>query len=362
MITNQIIASSIDELSSITKKSLLVFESGGRKIAGGDKSPDKKHIESFISSEADSQTVGNWRLFKVYDDEEALYVVASEGTDEDSYTVGRIAVSQLQALITAYKEKMDRDGFFQNLLLDNLLMVDIINRAKKLKIEALCPRVVYLVNIKNDTDGIAAKLLKEMFTKATGDAVTNVDGDTLVLVKNIQDGDSVMEADELEEIANQIVSMIGTEGMLSARVAYGSVAADLQSVSRSYKEAKVALDVGSIFYADKNVTAYTKLGIGRLIYQLPENLCHMFIDEVLGDEMPAELDEETIATLDKFFENNLNVSETSRQLFVHRNTLVYRIDKVQRAIGLDLRNFDDALTFKIAMMVQRYLEYKEKNQ
>ena len=163
-------------------------------------------------------------------------------------------------------------------------------------------------------------------------------------------------------IANTIVAMMNAEAMMNVRVAFGTVVSELKDVSKSYKEAKLALDVGKIFYAEKNVVAYSTLGIGRLIYQLPINLCKIFIEEIFGDNVPDDLDEETLNTINKFFENNLNVSETSRQLFVHRNTLVYRIEKLEKSTGLDLRNFDDALTFKIALMVVNYMKYLNNNE
>lgn len=158
-----------------------------------------------------------------------------------------------------------------------------------------------------------------------------------------------------------IIDMLNTEAMTNVRVAYGTIVDDLKEVSRSYKEAKMALDVGNIFYSDKNVIAYNNLGIGRLIYQLPVQLCSLFIQESFGELSLEDFDEETITTIVKFFENSLNVSETSRQLFIHRNTLVYRLDKIQKSIGLDLRNFDDAITFKIAYMVSKYMKYMENN-
>ena len=153
--------------------------------------------------------------------------------------------------------------------------------------------------------------------------------------------------------------MMSTESMMNVRVAYGTVVQELKDVSKSYKEAMMALDVGKIFYSDKHVIAYSNLGIGRLIYQLPMPLCKMFIKEIFSDKSPNEFDEETLTTINKFFENSLNVSETSRQLYIHRNTLVYRLDKLQKSTGLDLRVFDDAITFKIALMVVKYMNYLE---
>ena len=168
---------------------------------------------------------------------------------------------------------------------------------------------------------------------------------------------SVNAYEEVEQTAQVIVDMLNSEAMLVAKVAYGTIVGELKEVSKSYKESKMALDVGKIFYSEKSITAYNTLGIGRLIYQLPINLCRIFIKEIFGDSIPEELDDELLTTVQKFFDNNLNVSETSRQLFVHRNTLVYRLEKLHQSTGLDIRTFDDALTFKIALMVVNYMKY-----
>ena len=298
-------------------------------------------------------------LLKIRDEAELLYVLVARGMTDDVYMVGKIAVSQIQNLIIAYKERFDRNNFFQNLLLDNLLLVDIYNRAKKLHVEVSCPRAVYLIETKDEKDGIVSEVLKSMFTPQAGDYVTAVDESSLILIKSVE---NTTTPQALHELAETIVAMMNAEALLDVKVAYGTVVQELKDVSKSYKEAKMALDVGKIFYAEKKVIAYSTLGIGRLIYQLPVNLCKIFIEEIFGDNVPYDLDEETLNTLNKFFENNLNVSETSRQLFVHRNTLVYRIEKIQKSTGLDLRSFDDALTFKIALMVVNYMKYLDNQE
>lgn len=239
------------------------------------------------------------------------------------------------------------------------MLVDIYNRAKKLHVEVSCPRAVYLIETKDEKDGIVSEVLKGMFSPQTGDYVTAVDESSLILIKSVE---STTTPEILHELAETIVAMMNAEALLDVKVAYGTVVQELKDVSKSYKEAKMALDVGKIFYAEKKVIAYSTLGIGRLIYQLPVNLCKIFIEEIFGDNVPMDLDEETLNTLNKFFENNLNVSETSRQLFVHRNTLVYRIEKIQKSTGLDLRSFDDALTFKIALMVVNYMKYLDNQE
>lgn len=356
MISSQTIKASIEELSAISKIDIAVWDLEGKEVAATfeTKEISPALITGFVNSPADSQVIGMHHLLKVLDEETPLFVLDAKGGGEDSYMIGRIAVSQLQHLIIAYKERYDRNNFFQNLLLDNMLLVDIYNRAKKLHIEAALPRAVFLIETDKDKDTTAMELLNGMFSVQSGDYITAVDESNVILIKALAPEDG---GGRLEQIAQTITDMMNMEAMLNVRVAYGTIVKELKEVSKSYKEAKMALDVGKIFYAEKKVTAYSTLGIGRLIYQLPVNLCRIFIDEIFGSNVPAELDDETLVTINKFFENNLNVSETSRQLFVHRNTLVYRIEKLQKSTGLDIRVFDDALTFKIALMVVNYMRY-----
>lgn len=356
MISSQTIQTSIDELRAITKVDLSVYDLTGMVVASTmDMSEITMNLVSgFANSPADSQVIGPHHLLKILDEGELLYVLVARGASDDVYMVGKIAVCQIQNLAIAYKERFDRNNFFQNLLLDNLLLVDIYNRAKKLHIEVTTPRAVFLVETRMEKDGIVTELLKGMFSSQTGDYITAVDESSVILIKSLEPDQGY---DYMTEVAETIVGMMNAEAMLNVKVAFGTIVQELKDVSKSYKEAKMALDVGKIFYAEKNVVAYSTLGIGRLIYQLPINLCKIFIEEIFGDNVPSDLDDETLTTINKFFENNLNVSETSRQLFVHRNTLVYRIEKIQKSTGLDLRNFDDALTFKIALMVVNYMKY-----
>jgi len=361
MISSQTIQTSLDELKAITKVDLSVYDLTGMVVATTMETNEISGdlISGFAYSPADSQVIGANHLLKILDDGEVLYLLVARGTNDDVYMVGKIAVCQIQNLIIAYKERYDRNNFFQNLLLDNLLLVDIYNRAKKLHIEVNMPRAVYLVETQNEKDSFATELLKGMFSSQAGDYITAVDEHSVILIKALE-ADSSQET--LQNTADTIVALMNAEAMTNVRVAYGTVVQELKDVSKSYKEAKMALDVGKIFYAERYVMAYSSLGIGRLIYQLPVNLCKIFIDEIFGDNVLDDLDEETLVTLNKFFENNLNVSETSRQLFVHRNTLVYRLEKIQRSTGLDVRNFDDALTFKIALMVVNYMKYLDEQE
>jgi len=361
MISSQVIQTSIDELRAITKVDIYVYDTDGMRVAATEETSElsRNIITGFVTSPADSQVVGGYHFLKIMDDGDVVYILAARGGNDDAYMIGKIAVSQIQNLIIAYKERFDRNSFFQNLLLDNLLLVDIYNRAQKLHVEVEVPRVVYVIETKLEKDSGAMELLKSLFTGQNGDYITAVDEKHVILIKTLDRDDT---PEMLEQTAQTIVDMLNCEAMLKVRVAYGTVVRELREVSKSYKEATMAMDVGKIFYAQKNVIAYSMLGIGRLIYQLPVNLCRIFIDEIFGGNQVFELDDETLITINKFFENNLNVSETSRQLFIHRNTLVYRIEKLQKATGLDIRTFDDALTFKIAMMVANYMKYLDSQE
>lgn len=360
MISNQILQSTIDGLKNITRKDLSVVEKEGKVIATTEENMIGRQIdaiENFVGSQADSQLILGYQYFKVYDNGIPEYVIQVKGEDEDGYRIGKIAAFQIQSLLVAYKERYDKDNFIKNLLLDNLLLVDIYSRAKKLHIENNIRRIVYLIETNIDKDMNIVEIVRSIFPAKTKDFVTAVDEHSIILVKELREKETM---DEIEKIAKMISDTLSTELNVKVYISIGTVVSDLKDVSRSYKEAKMALEVGKIFENEKLIVNYKKLGIGRLIYQLPLSLCKMFIKEVLHGLTMDDFDEETLATVNKFFENNLNVSETSRQLYIHRNTLVYRLDKLQKMTGLDLRNFDDAIIFKITLMVSKYMMYMDK--
>ena len=359
MISNQVIQATIEELRSITKIDLCVTETDGNTAASTFELENisQEMIRTFAQSPAEGQSLQGCHFFKVYDEGVLAYILLAKGSGEDAYMIGKVAVSELQNLIVAYKERFDRNNFIQNLLLDNLLLVDIYSQAKKLHIETEAVRVVYLVETRDEKDAMALEAVRSVFAPRSQDVITAVDQKNIVVVKAVGEQDTY---ETLEEIAGMLANMLNTEDAERVRVSYGTMVGQLKDVSKSYKEAKMAMEVGRIFYPEKTVTASHTLGIGRLIYQLPLPLCEMFMKEIFGENLPDTFDEETLTTIEKFFENNLNVSETARQLFVHRNTLVYRLEKLQKTTGLDIRVFEDALTFKIALMVASYMKYLDR--
>ena len=358
MISNQILQSTIEGLKGISRIDFCVTDSEGNILAATyqDQEIGYSDILSFAQSQADSQVVRGYQFFKVYDENRLEYIVIVTGPNEDAYMIGKMAAFQIQGLMVAYKERFDKDNFIKNLLLDNLLLVDIYNRAKKLHIDIESKRVVFILEMQQGKDLNMLETVKNVFHGKQGDFITAVDEKSIIIVKEVGAGDGY---EQMHKIARSILDVVKRNANMNIHVAYGTIVKELKEVSRSYKEARMALDVGKIFFSDKEIIAYSSLGIGRLIYQLPIPLCKMFIREIFENKSPDDFDEETITTINKFFENSLNVSETSRQLYIHRNTLVYRLDKLQKTTGLDLRVFEDAITFKIAMMVVKYMKYME---
>ena len=357
MISNQVLQNTLEGLKEISRTEFCIIDTEGKLLATTfpDFEVQVTDIQAFVGSQADSQLVKGYQYFKVCDDYRLEYILVAHGDDEDTYMVGKLAAFQIQNLIVAYKERFDKDSFIKNLLLDNLLLVDIYNRAKKLHIDADVRRVVMMLEMEQEQEHSSIEIVKSAFGSKSQDFITAVDERSVIIVKELEDGEGY---EEMDRLAHAILDTLGMNDG-SIHMAYGTIVHELKEVSRSYKEARMALDVGKIFFSDREVIAYSSLGIGRLIYQLPIPLCKMFIKEIFDGKSPDDFDEETLVTIDKFFENSLNVSETSRQLYIHRNTLVYRLDKLQKSTGLDLRIFEDAITFKIALMVVRYMKYME---
>ena len=334
----------------------LLSEDNSVFVATGERRiPSAGKLEDFRNGDALCTANASCCLYKVMDRDELLYILIVWGSGESTSTIGELAVCQIRSLIEAYSEKNDKNAFMQKLLLGSYSEVEAFNRAKKLHISSSCQRAVFLVETRQAGDEHALTMIRNIFSARTHDFITSVDDKGIIIVRELV---STETYENLEATAHMLVDMLGAEAMTQAWVAYSNVANGLRDLANAYKEARMALEIGKIFYSERNVFGYRKLGIGRLIYQLPEEVCEMFIEEIFDGESLDVIDGETLNIIRTFFENNLNLSETSRQLYVHRNTLVYRFEKIQKRFGLDLRSFEDALTFKIAMLVSGYLRYR----
>ena len=281
------------------------------------------------------------------------YYVFVDGDDKLAEKISKILVVSFINIKNLYDEKYDKGSFIKNIILDNILPSDIYVKSKELHFNTEEVRIVFLVKFYSRTDMMPFEMLQNMFPDKSKDYVISVGEQDVVLVKDIKPG---TERKEIEKMAANIVTTLNNEYYAKVAIGISTVVDNIKDLARAYKEAQVALDVGKVFETEKNIISYENLGIGRLIYQLPTTMCEMFLQEVFKKGSLDSLDKETLMTIQCFFENNLNVSETSRKLFVHRNTLVYRLEKLRKLTGLDLREFEHAITFKVALMVQKYLK------
>ena len=292
--------------------------------------------------------VGNSNYFE--------YAVFCTGDDEASRSLCQIAYIALNDAKGFYEEKHDRGTFVKNIIMDNILPGDIYIRAKELHFATDAPRAVFLIRQLGHSDVATVDVLGNMYTDKLQDFVLSINENDIAVVKQISGATTTAE---LEKMAAAMEETLKNELRIKTVIGIGTIADHLRELADSYKEAQTAIDVGKVFDTEKSIINYENLGIGRLIYQLPTTLCEIFLSEVFKKNSIDSLDQETLFTINKFFENNLNVSETSRKLFVHRNTLVYRLEKIKKLTGLDLRQFDHAIVFKVALMVRKYLSSRE---
>ena len=280
------------------------------------------------------------------------YAVFATGDDSVGRTVCAMACVALNSAKTYYEEKHDKGSFIKNIISDNIMLSDLYIRAKELHFSIDAPRAVFLVRQLGHGDVAAVEVLQSIFSDRLQDFVLSINESDIAVVKQISPSTT---SEDLLRLAQSMEDLLKTELFIKTVIGIGTVSSHLRELADSYKEAQTAIDVGKVFDTEKTIINYENLGIGRLIYQLPTTLCEMFLQEVFKKNPIDALDQETLFTIYKFFENNLNVSETARKLFVHRNTLVYRLEKIKKLTGLDLREFDDAITFKVALMVKKYL-------
>lgn len=285
----------------------------------------------------------------------AEYAVFVEGEDDSAARYTEICCVSLGTIKQFYDEKYDRSNFVKNVIMDNILPGDIYLKARELRFNSEVSRVVLLIRIHENNDVSVFDVIQNLFPDKSKDFVININDSDIALVKEVRNN---IETSDLEKLARSISDSLSTEFFAKPLVGIGTTVTDIKDLARSFKEAQIALEVGKVFDTEKAIVSYDNLGIARLIYQLPTTLCDMFLREVFKRDSIESLDAETLFTIQRFFENNLNVSETSRKLFVHRNTLVYRLEKIKKITGLDLREFDDAIVFKVALMVKKYLDAK----
>lgn len=315
----------------------------------------RQGVRDELAYTSDAITSGGYTYKPIGTSSKWEYIVFIEGEDKYAEKIATILAVSLSNIKNLYDEKYDKNSFIKNIILDNILPSDIYIKSKELRFNAEESRVVFLIKFHSKSDVLSFDMVQNIFPDKNKDYVISTGETDIVLVKEVKPGTDIKV---IEKIAKNIADTLNAEFYVKVSIGIGTVVDNIKDLARSYKEAQVAFEVGKVFDTEKNIISYENLGIGRLIYQLPTTLCEMFLQEVFKNGSLDSLDRETLMTIQAFFENNLNVSETSRKLFVHRNTLVYRLEKIRKLTGLDLREFDHAITFKVALMVKRYLTTK----
>ena len=353
--SNRLFQGVVHQMWEAIDRTIGVIDETMSVIACSDLSRIGEEVDAFgqeVFTSQETFTLGNSTYRAFGSRPHAEYVLFVEGTDEEAIRYAALLAVSLTNIKQYYDEKYDRGNFVKNVVLDNILPGDIYLKARELRFNSDVSRAVLLIRIATHTDVSAFDIVQNLFPDKSKDFVININETDIALVKEIRAG---IDTKDLEKLARSIVDTLSSEFYTHSVIGIGTVVEGIKELARSFKEAQVALEVGKVFDTEKSIVSYNNLGIARLIYQLPTTLCEMFLKEVFKRGSITSLDQETLFTIQRFFENNLNVSETSRKLFVHRNTLVYRLEKIKRLTGLDLREFDDAIVFKVALMVKKYL-------
>ncbi|MCD8366057.1 MAG: helix-turn-helix domain-containing protein [Clostridiales bacterium] len=342
------------EMKEASKREYLLFSVEGELISGtaaADGLADS--IEQFACSLAETQVQQGWIYFRVELQEETEYVLlCSRGAETDqSYVIGKMALCHIRDLMLSTQEPENRIHVLRQIINGEIPQEKAAEKCHQLQLKP-DKYVLYVVRYKNEADATTLETMKNLFVNSYHDFMVEMDGTRTVLIKNAAD----IPGDDYEKYAHMIVDNMQSEAMINVWVGYGDPVETFEGMHRAYKNACTALNIGIVYYGTEQVFYYKRLGIGRLIYKLPADQCEMFLKEVLGENMDIDFDDETLATINKLFDNNLNISETARQLYIHRNTLVYRLERIEKKLGLDIRTFEDAMLFKIAMMVRVHLD------
>jgi carbohydrate diacid regulator len=343
-------------MSEVFPKKFGIADSHSLVLACNGLEPNEDIMEGLVTAASNSDKLlfkDGFTIRAMSNKPYAEYIVYVEGTDETAKYCCNAIVVAANNVRHYYDEKYDKTNFMQNIIFDNLISFDLHQKARELHVECEVPRAVFYIKATGSNESGIYEVVRNMYPDKEHDFVINIDANNVVLIKELKES---LKPNDLDDMAKSILDMVNSEVQYPVVVGLSTVANNIDELNNSYKEAQIAIEVGKVFDEEKNILSYNNLGIGRLIYQLPIKLCELFLREVFQKGDITTLDDETILTINKLFENDLNVSETSRQLFVHRNTLVYRLEKIYKLTGLDLRKFDQAIVFKVAMMVHKYLQ------
>ncbi len=349
MISIKVLKDTLNGIKKISNVDLFVYDLNGKIVANTSDVDDKisDAVIKFIETKDTKNEKSSLCLYKLVTNQ----ILVAKG--KDAKVIGEMTAFQIENLDSNSDKASDENEFLKKLISNDILPTDLKNQTKQLGVEVKGNKCIFIIESEHEKNGIVIEALKNVLVDDS-DLISDVDDKNIVLVKELVD---TKDYEEASNIAYSIVDMLNTEIMQNARVAYSSIITNIKETATAYNEARMALEIGDIFKNEEQVIPYNSIGIEKLIYQMPFSACEDFLNEVFDGEVPEVLDSETAVTVEKMFENNLNISETARQLFIHRNTLVYRLDKIHNNTGFDLREFEDAMMFRVVMMMKKYIEY-----
>ena len=346
----------LQQIKTVTSAQIAYYQTDGQLKISTDEQPQisPEKLTTFLSDgDICRYDSGLW-FFRLENRDQILGILTMTSCAENMDVIGRLAAGQFALALSGGRDGLDRASFFAGLLRGEIAGRDITATATRLHLDPALPRVVYAIETESPYDQNVQQTIRSIYPESGQNYLISLTETQLSLLIPAPSQNS----EDLLDVAETLVDMLSMEALCNARVAHSTVVEDIRKLPQAMQEALAALEIGKIFYTDRKVNAYSSLGIGRLIYQLPKPLCQIYLQEVFGGDLPEIFDDETLNLVEKFFENNLNTSETARKLYIHRNTLIYRLDKIQKETGLDLRTFDDALMVKVALLVRAYLHYQ----
>ena len=347
----------LEELKEISRMDFMIFSAGGELVAGTVQEEFGELAVQFVQSMAETQVARGWIYFRVELGAKTEYVLLCNrnAETESAYMIGRMALCQIQHLFLAVRDPENKKNVLRQILNGELSGEKLAEKCHQVQLRPE-KYMIYVIQYKTDQDSVLVETVKNLFISGSADYVIEMDGTRTVLLKHTGD----IPDEDYAQYARMIVDNLQTEAMVNVWVGYGEPIDLYEKMNESYTNACTALKIGMVFYGAEKVFCYSRLGIARLIYKLPADLCEIFLREVLGENMAVDFDDEMLTTINQLFEHNLNISETARHLFIHRNTLVYRLERIEKRLGLDIRSFEDAMIFKIAMMVRIHLNELQK--
>ncbi len=356
--SNRLFQTIIHQMKDVVGRTIGVIDENGIIIASselGKIGESKQKIKDELPYSSESMVVDGYTYRFISAQEKGDAIVFVEGDDLHASKMCQLISISLGNIKSLYDDKYDKGSFIKNIILDNILPSDIYIKSNELHFNSDDKRAVIVIKFQGASSVPPYEIIEKLVPDKTRDYVISISEQDIVVVKEVSEDTT---SEELEGYAHKLLKEAADASGAKLLIGISSIVDNLKDLARAYKEAKISLEVGKVFDIERPVMSYENLGIGRLIYQLPSTLCEIFLGEVFKRGSLDSLDRETLMTVQSFFENNLNVSETSRKLFVHRNTLVYRLEKIRKLTGLDLREFDHAVTFKVALMVKKYLTSK----